>query len=273
RGAPGPCRIPRSRAGAEAPRRPQHGRRRPTPPLLPFGGRAGPAELPEGRAPGGCGWRGALPPPPHAALAASQALAPPPRPAPGPRPPWTRGGAGGRARAGRRAARRPDLWPREAVWGFRGPGVPASLLPLFGSLTVSSESSAQSRAGAASLSPVFPTQNGKVAIVTGGAKGIGYQTVKHLARLGMHVIIAGNSERDGQEAVRKIKEETLTGKVEFLYCDLASMKSIRQFVQQFRAKNCPLHVLVNNDVRIHPMEPMLKANLPLCYLPIDYSIF
>lgn len=36
---------------------------------------------------------------------------------------------------------------------------------------------------------VFPTQNGKVAIVTGGSKGIGYQTVKHLARLGMHVII------------------------------------------------------------------------------------
>ncbi|XP_064293670.1 dehydrogenase/reductase SDR family member on chromosome X [Phalacrocorax carbo] len=94
--------------------------------------------------------------------------------------------------------------------------------------------------------PVFPTQNGKVAIVTGGAKGIGYQTVKHLARLGMHVIIAGNSESEGQAAVRKIQEETLTGKVEFLYCDLASMKSIRQFVQRFRAKNCPLHVLVNN---------------------------
>ncbi|XP_040440841.1 dehydrogenase/reductase SDR family member on chromosome X [Falco naumanni] len=94
--------------------------------------------------------------------------------------------------------------------------------------------------------PVFPTQNGKVAIVTGGAKGIGYQTVKHLARLGMHVIIAGNSESEGQAAVRKIQEETLTGKVEFLYCDLASMKSIRQFVQRFRAKSCPLHVLVNN---------------------------
>uniref|UniRef100_A0A8C4VS99 Polyprenol dehydrogenase n=1 Tax=Gopherus evgoodei TaxID=1825980 RepID=A0A8C4VS99_9SAUR len=70
---------------------------------------------------------------------------------------------------------------------------------------------------------LFPTQNGNVAIVTGGAKGIGYHTVKHLARLGMHVIL-----------------------VEFLHCDLASMKSIRQFVQQFRAKNCPLHVLVNN---------------------------
>ncbi|KAG6928643.1 dehydrogenase/reductase X-linked [Chelydra serpentina] len=94
--------------------------------------------------------------------------------------------------------------------------------------------------------PVFPTQNGNVAIVTGGAKGIGYHTVKHLARLGMHVIIAGNDESEGQEAVRKIKEETVNEKVEFLHCDLASMKSIRQFVQQFRAKNCPLHVLVNN---------------------------
>ncbi|KQL60925.1 dehydrogenase/reductase SDR family member on chromosome X [Amazona aestiva] len=57
---------------------------------------------------------------------------------------------------------------------------------------------------------------------------------------------AGNSESEGQEAVRKIQEETSSGKVEFLYCDLASMKSIRQFVQRFRAKNCPLHVLVNN---------------------------
>ncbi|MGH0154011.1 UNVERIFIED_CONTAM: hypothetical protein FKN15_056502 [Acipenser sinensis] len=37
--------------------------------------------------------------------------------------------------------------------------------------------------------PVFPKQNGRVAIVTGGAKGIGYETARHLARLGMHIII------------------------------------------------------------------------------------
>uniref|UniRef100_A0A3Q2HT10 Polyprenol dehydrogenase n=1 Tax=Equus caballus TaxID=9796 RepID=A0A3Q2HT10_HORSE len=34
--------------------------------------------------------------------------------------------------------------------------------------------------------------------------------------------------------------------VEFLYCDLASMQSIRQFVQKFQRKRIPLHVLVNN---------------------------
>lgn len=36
---------------------------------------------------------------------------------------------------------------------------------------------------------VFPKQNGRVAIVTGGAKGMGYETARCLTSLGMHVII------------------------------------------------------------------------------------
>ncbi|XP_073083805.1 polyprenol dehydrogenase [Manis javanica] len=94
--------------------------------------------------------------------------------------------------------------------------------------------------------PVFPRQPERVAVVTGGTDGIGYATAKYLARLGMHVILAGNNDRKAEEAVRKIKEETLNEKVEFLYCDLASMMSIRQFVQNFKMKKIPLHVLVNN---------------------------
>uniref|UniRef100_H0XZD1 Polyprenol dehydrogenase n=1 Tax=Otolemur garnettii TaxID=30611 RepID=H0XZD1_OTOGA len=94
--------------------------------------------------------------------------------------------------------------------------------------------------------PVFPPQPDRVAIVTGGTDGIGYATARYLARLGMHVIIAGNNESKAQEIVSRIKEETLNSKVEFLYCDLASMRSVRQFVQNFQMKKIPLHVLVNN---------------------------
>ncbi|XP_047392395.1 dehydrogenase/reductase SDR family member on chromosome X isoform X2 [Sciurus carolinensis] len=94
--------------------------------------------------------------------------------------------------------------------------------------------------------PVFPRQPDRVAIVTGGTDGIGYCTAKHLARLGMHVVIAGNNEARAEEAVGRIRAETLSSRVEFLYCDLASMSSIRQFVQKFKMKNIPLHVLVNN---------------------------
>ncbi|XP_076963895.1 polyprenol dehydrogenase [Callospermophilus lateralis] len=94
--------------------------------------------------------------------------------------------------------------------------------------------------------PVFCQQPDRVAIVTGGTDGIGYATAKCLARLGMHVVIAGNNDAKAQEVIRKIREETLNSKVEFLYCDLGSMTSIRQFVHKFKMKNVPLHVLVNN---------------------------
>ncbi|XP_077744916.1 polyprenol dehydrogenase [Canis aureus] len=94
--------------------------------------------------------------------------------------------------------------------------------------------------------PVLAPQPERVAIVTGGTDGIGYSTAKHLARLGMHVILAGNNDSSAPDIVRKIQEETLNDKVEFLYCDLASLRSIRQFVQKFKKKKIPLHVLVNN---------------------------
>ncbi|CAH2220508.1 dehydrogenase reductase SDR family member on chromosome X [Pelobates cultripes] len=89
-------------------------------------------------------------------------------------------------------------------------------------------------------------QHGKVAIVTGGAKGIGYCTAMHLSQLGMHVILAGNKETEGIDAAKKIQERTQNNKVEFVYCDLSSMKSIRKFVQNFKTKNLKLHILVNN---------------------------
>ncbi|XP_037680682.1 dehydrogenase/reductase SDR family member on chromosome X-like [Choloepus didactylus] len=44
----------------------------------------------------------------------------------------------------------------------------------------------------------------------------------------------------------KITGHSFLSPVEFLFCDLASMRSIREFVQQFREKNISLHVLVNN---------------------------
>ncbi|XP_069801462.1 polyprenol dehydrogenase isoform X2 [Dendropsophus ebraccatus] len=71
----------------------------------------------------------------------------------------------------------------------------------------------------------------------------------------MHVIIAGNNETDGNEAVTRIQQDTLNKKVEFLFCDLASMKSVRRCVQNFKAKNLDLHVLVNNaGVMVVPEE-------------------
>ncbi|XP_068447071.1 dehydrogenase/reductase SDR family member on chromosome X [Clinocottus analis] len=94
--------------------------------------------------------------------------------------------------------------------------------------------------------PVLPKQNGRVAIVTGGTRGMGYETARHLAGLGMHVVIAGNEREEGAAAVSRIQEEGVEGKVEFVFIDLTSLKSVRQFAQNFTARGLPLHVLVNN---------------------------
>ncbi|XP_026231400.1 dehydrogenase/reductase SDR family member on chromosome X-like isoform X2 [Anabas testudineus] len=93
--------------------------------------------------------------------------------------------------------------------------------------------------------PVMPRQDGKVAIVTGGGRGIGYEVVLHMARLGVHVIIGGRDEQEGLAAVRRICEEYKEAK-EFMKLDLASSQSVRHFVQSFKQRGLPLNILVNN---------------------------
>ncbi|XP_078099535.1 polyprenol dehydrogenase isoform X2 [Sander vitreus] len=93
--------------------------------------------------------------------------------------------------------------------------------------------------------PVLPRQDGRVAMVTGGTRGMGYETAKHLAKLGMHVVI-GNKREEGAAVVQRIQKEDSQGEVEFVFVDLTSLKSVRQFAQTFQNRGLPLHVLVNN---------------------------
>ncbi|XP_078684463.1 polyprenol dehydrogenase-like [Branchiostoma floridae x Branchiostoma belcheri] len=90
------------------------------------------------------------------------------------------------------------------------------------------------------------TQDGKVAIVTGGAKGIGLEVTKGLAQLGVHVIIGGRSQDEAKTAIETIKGSYPQAKVEFVRLDLASIKSIHEFVDNFKSKHLPLHLLINN---------------------------
>uniref|UniRef100_A0A3Q2EFK0 Dehydrogenase/reductase (SDR family) X-linked n=1 Tax=Cyprinodon variegatus TaxID=28743 RepID=A0A3Q2EFK0_CYPVA len=82
--------------------------------------------------------------------------------------------------------------------------------------------------------PELPRQDGRVAIVTGGTRGMGFETARQLAALGMHVIIGRHDD-----LVLKVKAE-------FVFVDLTSLASVRHFVQMFRSRSLPLDVLVNN---------------------------
>ncbi|XP_064637353.1 dehydrogenase/reductase SDR family member on chromosome X-like [Lineus longissimus] len=85
-----------------------------------------------------------------------------------------------------------------------------------------------------------------VAIVTGGAKGIGYEITRELIQQGIHVIIGSHSQEESDRALQNIKKDFPDAKVEYLYLDLASLSSVQQFVESFKKKNLPLHILINN---------------------------
>ncbi|KAH8551821.1 hypothetical protein BGW37DRAFT_455754 [Umbelopsis sp. PMI_123] len=92
----------------------------------------------------------------------------------------------------------------------------------------------------------IPDMTGKVCIVTGGNTGIGKVCVLELAKKNAHVIVASRTPSKALAVIEEIKAETKNEKVEFIQLDLLSLASVTKFVSEFKAKNLPLHLLLNN---------------------------
>ena len=86
----------------------------------------------------------------------------------------------------------------------------------------------------------------RVCIITGANTGIGFYSAANLTNLGYHTILACRDLARGQEAAERINAASPTGVAECMQCDLADVSSIEAFVQQIRAREMPIHALVNN---------------------------
>jgi retinol dehydrogenase-12 len=86
----------------------------------------------------------------------------------------------------------------------------------------------------------------RVAIVTGGNSGIGKETARALAAMGMHVFITCRTEAKGQPVVEEFREQTGNQKVECLALELGDFDSVRRCAAEFLERDLPLHLLVNN---------------------------
>ncbi|MCM3537946.1 SDR family oxidoreductase [Priestia endophytica] len=88
------------------------------------------------------------------------------------------------------------------------------------------------------------SKDSKVALVTGGNRGIGYELVKQLALNDFKVILASRDPDIGHEAAQKLKESNLD--VSFVELDIGNQESIRQGAIAVSDRYGRLDVLINN---------------------------
>ena len=86
----------------------------------------------------------------------------------------------------------------------------------------------------------------KVAIVTGGTRGIGFAIVKKYLENGASVVLCGSSQETADKAVKKLKDENVDFKVEGIGLNLNSPEEIKEAFQNVKNKYGNLDILVNN---------------------------
>jgi NAD(P)-dependent dehydrogenase (short-subunit alcohol dehydrogenase family) len=92
---------------------------------------------------------------------------------------------------------------------------------------------------------------GKTCMITGANTGIGKETARQIAALGAHVIMVCRNQEKGEQAKEDIIQTTDNKNVELLICDLASLKDVKRFADQFLQTHNNLHILINNAGVFH----------------------
>ncbi|KAK2151147.1 hypothetical protein LSH36_374g01021 [Paralvinella palmiformis] len=106
--------------------------------------------------------------------------------------------------------------------------------------------------------------DGKVIIITGGNSGIGKAAALELAKRGARVIIGCRNKVKAEAAVTLIRRRTGSDAVHYLPLDLASLESVKQFVDMFIKQYGPAYALVNNAGYMGPKQ-MSHDRYDLCF--------
>ncbi|MBS4784715.1 MAG: 3-oxoacyl-ACP reductase FabG [Clostridiales bacterium] len=86
----------------------------------------------------------------------------------------------------------------------------------------------------------------KIAIITGGSRGIGYATAERFIQEGAAVILAASTQESADRAAARLKEAYPTATVAGISPDLADLDSVRSAFQEVTRQYGCVDILVNN---------------------------
>lgn len=88
--------------------------------------------------------------------------------------------------------------------------------------------------------------NGMVAIITGGTRGIGFETVRTFLKNGCKVALLGSKEKSVNEALLKLKEENNNYEVIGFYPVLSNENEVKETFSKVKEHFGKIDILVNN---------------------------
>jgi NAD(P)-dependent dehydrogenase (short-subunit alcohol dehydrogenase family) len=97
---------------------------------------------------------------------------------------------------------------------------------------------------------------GKVALVTGGSRGLGFVVARMLAERGAHVAICARDEEELLAAAQDLRGHG--GEPLAIPCDLTQFDQVQSMIRQIERNRGPLDILINNAsiIQVGPLESM-----------------
>ncbi|PNT42174.1 hypothetical protein POPTR_004G200100v4 [Populus trichocarpa] len=129
------------------------------------------------------------------------------------------------------------------------------------------------------LSTVARRLEGKVALITGGARGIGESTARHFFKHGAKVVIADTQDELAHSVCKDLNSESAS----FIHCDVTKETDVENAVNTAISRHGKLDVMFNNagivgvvktnmvDVSMSEFEEVIRVNLVGAFLGTKHA--
>ncbi|PIA38490.1 hypothetical protein AQUCO_02800300v1 [Aquilegia coerulea] len=101
--------------------------------------------------------------------------------------------------------------------------------------------------------PLARRLEGKVALITGGASGIGASTAKLFAKYGAKVVIADNQDDLGGSVCKEVED------IKYVHCDVTQENDVKYAVDTTMSNYGKLDIMFNNAGSKHAARVMIPA--------------